>query len=318
MTGLAALANAVRAQRGLAHKADIAAVLARLPPAGAIRNGDDCAAIADGDGFLLFSIEGFLPDFVAADPRFAGWCGVMVNLSDIAAMGGRPVAVVDALWSDGISGAAPLLAGLAAAAKSYGVPIAGGHTNARASQAGLAVAVLGRARRLLTSFDARPGDTLIAAVDLRGRFRDPHPFWDAATGADPRRLRDDLAILPCIAEDTLCAAAKDISMAGAIGTAMMLLETSGCGAVLDPWRLPRPDGVALDRWIAAFPSFGFVLAASPASATTVVARFEAVGIAAAAFGTCDGSGTVRLRDGSAEEVLWRFADTALIGAGVAA
>ena len=43
----------------------------------------------------------------AAEPWFAGYCGVMVNLSDVAAMGGRPVAVVDALWAEDDASAAP-------------------------------------------------------------------------------------------------------------------------------------------------------------------------------------------------------------------
>ena len=100
MIGLADLAAHVLAARGMAHKADIADVVGQLGVGGqAIRVGDDCAAIPDGDGWLLFAIEGFVNDFVEAEPRFAGYCGVMVNLSDIAAMGGRPLAVVDAVWA---------------------------------------------------------------------------------------------------------------------------------------------------------------------------------------------------------------------------
>src|SRR6201997_5074441 len=70
--------------------------------AGNIRVGDDCAAIPDEDGFLLFAAEGMLESFVANDPWFAGYSAGMGNLSDIAAMGGRPLAVVDVLWSPGI------------------------------------------------------------------------------------------------------------------------------------------------------------------------------------------------------------------------
>jgi uncharacterized protein len=89
-----------RAGRGLAAKSDISSVADRLGLSGAsaIPVGDDCAAIPDGDGYLLFAIEGFMNEFVAGDPRFAGRCAVMVNLSDIAAMGGRPIAVFDAVW----------------------------------------------------------------------------------------------------------------------------------------------------------------------------------------------------------------------------
>ena len=89
------------------------------------RVGDDCAAIPDGDGYLLLAIEGFINAFVAADPWFAGWCGVMVNVSDIAAMGGRPIAVVDAIWSDGETAADPILQGLRAAATTFNVPLVG-------------------------------------------------------------------------------------------------------------------------------------------------------------------------------------------------
>ena len=70
--------------------------------AGETRLGDDCAAIRDGNGWLLFAAEGMLPSFVADDPWFAGYSAVMVNLSDVSAMGGRPIAIVDVLWSPGL------------------------------------------------------------------------------------------------------------------------------------------------------------------------------------------------------------------------
>jgi uncharacterized protein len=314
-SALARLAETIRAARGVAHKRDIDAVVARLG-LGAVPLGDDCAAIPDGDGHLLFAIEGFLDSFVAADPRFAGWCGVMVNLSDIAAMGGRPVAVVDALWSPDAAAAKTVLAGLTAAAETYGVPVVGGHTNVRAAAPNLAVAILGRAgRNLLTSFDARPGDVLIAAVDLRGRFRDPQPYWDAATGAPAERLRGDLAILPRLAEEGLAAAAKDISMAGLVGTALMLMEGSAVGGVIDVGAIPRPDGIPLERWLAAFPSFGFLVAAPPSRAATVCARFHARGISAAPIGTIDATRVVRISERAAESVVWDFAREPLTGCG---
>ena len=83
-----AIVSALRASAGIAAKRDIAVATQQLSLAGRpIAVGDDCAAIADADGFLLLAIEGFMNEFVAGDPWFSGWCGVMVNLSDIAAMG---------------------------------------------------------------------------------------------------------------------------------------------------------------------------------------------------------------------------------------
>ncbi len=326
---LAQLAHTLRSGRGFAHKRDIGAVmaaLARALPGGAadlaqaVAIGDDCAAIADpvGDGWLLFAIEGFLDDFVRAMPRFAGYCGVMVNVSDICAMGGRPIAVVDALWSRDADGAQDVLRGLADASARYGVPIVGGHSNNRSDRGALAVAILGRARRLLTSFDARPGDTLMMAIDLRGAYEEPHPFWNASTAAPAERLRADIELLPLLAERGLCDAAKDISNAGAIGTALMLLECSQVGAAIDVDAIPRPPGVPLPRWLQSFPSFGFVFSVRPAHVAAVRAHFEDRGIACAGVGEVTADTRVWLRDGGHGALLWDVATEPFITAGAAA
>jgi selenophosphate synthetase-related protein len=148
--------------------------------------GDDCAAIPDGDGYLLLAAEGILPQFLETEPWFAGWSAVMVNVSDIYAMGGRPIAVVDALWSQPTSSTNSIWEGMKAAAQAYNVPIVGGHTNCHSPYNALAVAILGRAKRLITSFNAQPGDLLLVATDFRGKSHPKYPFWDAATTADPK------------------------------------------------------------------------------------------------------------------------------------
>src|ERR1700753_1354087 len=104
MTGplaISALAEKLRRSGGIAAKSDIAAVAKSLGLSGddVVPVGDDCAAIPDGDGYLLFAIEGMLASFVSSEPWFAGYCAVMVNVSDIYAMGGKPIALVDALWT---------------------------------------------------------------------------------------------------------------------------------------------------------------------------------------------------------------------------
>jgi AIR synthase-related protein len=309
------LAAKLRTSRSIAAKGDIAAVTARLALSAdsAVMVGDDCAAIRDGDGFLLFAIEGFTNEFVERDPWFAGWCGVMVNLADVAAMGGRAIAVVDAIWGSGDEAAAPVLAGLRAASQTYGVPVVGGHTNARTDRGQFAAAILGRAKCLLTSFDAMPGDRLIAAIDLRGRYRAPFLNWEAATEAPPARLKADLEVLPAIAEASLAAAAKDISQGGFVGTAMMLAECSGIGAALDVTSVPIPSGVALERWLLTFPSYGYLLAVRAENVAAVLARFTGRGIAAAAIGEFTADRRVTVSDGATAETIWDFAREPLIG-----
>lgn len=318
---LADLVVALRETRGFRHKTDIARVmssLARYVPSDASDNsqavalGDDCAAIADGDSHLLFAIEGMVSDFVRDMPWFAGYSSVMVNVSDIYAMGGRPIAVVDALWSESLGAAEDVLAGMAAASSVYGVPIVGGHSNTRSDQAQLAVAILGRANKLLSSFNARPGDCLMMAVDLRGAFEDPYPFWNASVGVPAERLRADLELLPMLAESGLCDAAKDISMAGALGTALMLLECSGVGASIDLSRLPSPPGHDRLRWLSAFPSFGFVMSVSEKHAAQVERLFVERELACAVIGTVDTSRKVVLHEGSDSAELWNFHDDAFI------
>jgi uncharacterized protein len=316
-SALRELAAAVRGSRGIAGKRDIASVTAKLSLSAesVIPIGDDCAAIPDGDGYLLLAIEGLMNEFVERDPWFAGWCSVMVNVADVAAMGGRAIAVVDAIWAAGNAAAEPVLDGLRSAAQTYGVSVAGGHINARTDRGQLAVAILGRARRLLTSFDARPADRLIAAIDLRGRYREPFSNWEAATDAPAARLRGDLDVLPWLAENGLARAGKDISQGGLVGTAMMLSECSGNGAVIDVRRVPKPDGVPLERWLQTFPSYGFLLATPAANAGAVLARFTSRGIAAADIGDFTKERRVVLADGNATETVWDFTREPLMGCG---
>ncbi|MGO6836177.1 sll0787 family AIR synthase-like protein [Rhizobium leguminosarum] len=311
-----ALAAKLSTSSGIAAKQDIGAIAARLGLQGQqIAVGDDCAALPDGDGYLLFAIEGFMNEFVAADPWFAGWCGVMVNISDIVAMGGRPIAVVDAVWANGEAGATPVLEGMRAASSAFGVPIVGGHTNIRSERGQLSVAILGRAKTLLTSFDAKPGDVLVAAIDHRGRYREPFSNWEAAIDAAPARLRGDLELLPEIAEAGLALSAKDISQGGIVGTAIMLAECSHVGIDIDVIAIPLPAGVSLDRWLVTFPSFGYLLSVAPEHAADVVTRFTARGISAAVIGAVVAGAEVALVDGERRAVVRNHAEIPLLQLG---
>ena len=148
---ISVLAERLRHSSGIAAKSDIASVAKSLGLSGddVIPVGDDCAAIPDGDSYLLFAIEGFKNEFVAGDPWFAGWCGAMVNISDIAAMGAEPgEAYLSVVLPPSLSDedAVAVHRGAEALAVECGVTIAGGDL-ARDRAAGLDVKLLGALHR---------------------------------------------------------------------------------------------------------------------------------------------------------------------------
>ncbi len=311
-SGLAELVARLRDLPGLLHKSDIqgpAAVFPHQPfpqlgPAGAL--GDDAALIPAVEAPLLLACEAMSPELVAQDPWFAGWSGVLVNLSDIAAMGGIPLALVDSLWCRERSHGERLLEGMRFAAETFAVPVVGGHTNLHSPYDALSVAVLGVApSRVLSARFARPGDRCALLINRNGSFHRPYPFWDAATRAEPGRLRAHLALLPQLAAAGVVHAAKDISMGGLVGTAAMFAEAAGCRLRLDLEAIEPPEGVDLEAWLTCFPSYGYLLAVTPA-------RIEALQAAVAAHGdlSCHGIGEfeagqgVRLRQGETCSDLW--------------
>ena len=264
-----ALVERLRALNGLDAKRDIqapAAVFGHHPFAElglASRLGDDAAVLPAQRGALLLACEGMHPELVSDDPWFAGWSGVLVNLSDIAAMGGRPLALVNSVWSAGEQAVAPLLEGMRFACDKFSIPMVGGHTNSQSPYTALSVAVLGVADGpVLSARAAQSGDLLVLLIDGDGRFYRHYPFWDAATSAEPSRLQSQLALLPRLAQAGIASAAKDISMGGLVGTAVMFAEACGLGITIDLDAIPRPLHIDEFAWLSCFPSFGFLLAVS--------------------------------------------------------
>ncbi|MEM1128982.1 MAG: sll0787 family AIR synthase-like protein [Pseudomonadota bacterium] len=310
----AALAEALRAHPAIRGKLAIRGALEGLSLGASSTGqpGDDAAILPRPGGYDLLAGEGFIPAFVRDDPWFAGWCGVMVNLSDIAAMGGRPTALVNQVWAPSEVEAQPLLKGLRDAASAYDVPIVGGHTNFHAPDLGLAVSVMGRASRVITSTDASPGDHLVLAVDHRGTYQNFDNFC-AALEVPTGRLAGDLDILPAAAEAGLVSAGKDISQGGIAGTALMLAESAGVGLDLDLGRIAPPDGVALERWLRTFPSFGFLLSVAPEAVPAVLARFTARDIWASAIGRVTEGSAVRFLAGGATAEFWDYSVAPYLG-----
>jgi len=281
--------------------------------------GEDAAVIRSGDQALLLAADGIWSRLVEADPYWAGYCAVLVNIHDIAAMGGRPLAMVDVLSIADRGICDRVLAGMRDASRQFGVPIVGGHLHPDTPYSVIDVAILGVARvdSVIYSHTAREGDRVVVGIDLDGRI---HPScilnWDSVTMKSDQVVRAQIDCLRGLGEDHLVSAGKDISNPGIIGSLGMLLEVSRTGAVIDLDLVPRPDlqalGINLDLWLRMYPGMGFVLTVPPESVAEVCSRFEAVGMTAAEIGTVDTTRRLSIRSSEGEVVVFDLADDGIM------
>jgi putative N-acetyltransferase (TIGR04045 family) len=241
-----------------ATKGALGELLSGLPWGGPGFVGDDGAPVPGTD--IVAACDAVLPSMVERDPEWAGWCSVLVNLNDLAAMGASPVGLLDALGARDRSFAARVLGGLRRACAAYDVRLLGGHTQLGVPAA-LSVTALGRAASPVPGGGGRPGHRVRLTVDLGGGWRPGYHGrqWDSTTGRTTAELTAMLGAVAMVRP----AAAKDVSMAGIAGTLGMLAESSGCGAVLDVARVLRPAGATVGDWLTCFPGFGMVTADEP-------------------------------------------------------
>ena len=123
------------------------------------------------------------------------------------------------------------------------------------------------------------------------------PFFSHLRGPRRERAAADLALPAEAAEAGEAWAARDVSMPGVAGSLLQFCESAGgLGCALDLDALPVPDGVALEDWFLAFPSYGFLLVGDPHA---LAARAGAAGLTCARVGTLDDCGRLRLRAGGA-------------------
>jgi len=122
---------------------------------------DDAAQI---DGLVVTQdalVEGVHFRFDLIDWRELGYRAAAVNLSDLAASGAEPIALVVSLAAPSLDGAVELYEGIAEA----GVPVHGGDTT-RAESVMLSITALGRSERVPGRSGARPGDLLVLTGPL--------------------------------------------------------------------------------------------------------------------------------------------------------
>jgi putative methanogenesis marker protein 2 len=315
--------KAVREYEGVTRKHGIGEMIKALridAPDVIASFGEDAAVIRHNDQALLLAADGIWSKLMEADPEWAGYCSVLVNIHDIAAMGGRPIALVDVLSLSDEKIRDHVTAGMLAACEQFNVPIVGGHLHPDTPYSVIDVAILGIARldSVIYSHTAKSGDAVIAAIDLTGRV---HPScalnWDSVTMKTPAQVRAQIQMLQTLGEAHLVTAGKDISNPGVIGTLGMLLEMSKKGAVIELDAIPRPDlkahGISFEQWVRMYPGMGFVLSADRMHVDEVCRRFASVGMAARPIGHLNGDRNLCIEYGGEQASVFDLKKESVMG-----
>ncbi|MBA4186984.1 MAG: thiamine-monophosphate kinase [Planctomycetaceae bacterium] len=206
--------------------------------------GDDCAVLVPPRNPLLVTTDMLMDgtDFIVAEvgPRRVGRKAMAANLSDIAAMAGKPIgAVVSvALPRSSRELAEQLYLGLRDVGDAFGVPIVGGDTNSWNGPLVISVTAFGEAseRGAVLRSGAKPGDWIFVTGPLGGSIRGHH------LDLTPR-VREALALHAAVELHAMC----DISD-GLAGDLNHILEESKCGAVLFAEAIPvSSDAVEMSR-----------------------------------------------------------------------
>lgn len=198
--------------------------------------GDDAALLAPTPGEEVIVTTDMLMDgrhFILGEtlPELIGRKALAVNLSDIAAMGGRPLAAFIS-WAlprhQGMDLAQSLFTGMIDLAREFNVSIAGGDTNSWDGPLVINVTLVGETigqRRILRS-GAKPGDVIFVTGPLGGSLAGRHLTFTP-------RIREAIDLTRRVRVNSML----DLSD-GVASDLRHILNQSRVGATLDAQSIP--------------------------------------------------------------------------------
>jgi thiamine-monophosphate kinase len=254
--------------------------------------GDDTAGlrITPGSTCLVTTdmlLEGSCFILGEAGARRVGRKAMAVNLSDMAAMAGKPVAAVVSVGlprEGGQAMAQELYLGLREMADAFDTPIVGGDTNSWDGPLTISVTLIGEAtaKGPVCRFGAKPGDSLLVTGPLGGSILGKHLDFTP-------RVREAL-VLHELAD---LHAMIDISDGLAIDLNRLCKE-SNCGAVLRAEAIPisaeagkiGDNRSPLENAVADGEDFELLFAVSPQDGERLVRTQPIPGITLSIIGEC--------------------------------
>jgi thiamine-monophosphate kinase len=230
--------------------------------------GDDCAVLPATRGRLLLTVDPVVyprhfDDSVPA--RAVGAKLLKRNLSDLAAMGGKPTAAVLALTLDArvsVRWLEGFYRGLAACARQHRVPVVGGDVAQADGTLAASLTLLGAGAgpRCVTRTGARAGDTLWVTGHLGGSVASGHHF----------KFRPRLAEGAWLARQPAVRAMMDLS--DGLAKDVHALTPPGAAAAIDGTALPRRRGADVRAALAEGEDYELVFALAKGTDTDVFRR----------------------------------------------
>jgi selenophosphate synthetase-related protein len=307
----------VKNHQGLRRKADIGLLSDIIAKNGAgviAAKGEDGAVLSIDGCNIVFAADGIMEELADSDPEWAGYCSILVNVHDILAMGGRPVAAVNVISAKDERTISSIVRGMKCACEKFDVKMVGGHLHPKASHNSISVAMMGmiRSGKPVLSTTARRGDSVIVICDCRGEFTPGIPYsWDCTSKRTKKDITDMMDKL--ISALSNLTSAKDISNPGTIGTLAMLLESSKVGAEISVDDIALPSGTELMQWLTAYQGFGFIGTSQEKALKKISAALEGTGLSVSIIGKITKKRELRVKLGSAERVVFDFTKDSITG-----
>jgi len=304
----------IRNFEGLTRKREIPSALkamGSLAPDGIL--DEDGVLLRHGREYIVIACDSIQPEICRKAPYFAGRSAVFASVNDVAAMGGKPLKIVNAAGAEDEDNLKKIICGMAEAAQIFGLTIDGGHILPAGSPSGATVTVVGTAKKPLLSSTLRPDHLLLLVTDLKGTRPDNWRYaWNTTTGKSNQQIRGRYTALRRLAEEGMLTAGKDISNAGILGTIAILLETSNVGGIIDLKAIKIPKDIIPLDWYCTFLSFGFILGVKKKNIKHVVLRLKRKGLFANIIGHATTSTKVILEHGIDTAVLFDWQHDAII------
>ena len=279
--------------------------------------GDDASALDIGnDKVVLLAADGMWGKLMEADPFWAGYCSVLVNVNDIAAMGGIPLGMTNVISTPDPEICRQIMEGIRAGVEKFGVPMVGGHMHPDTPYNALDVSITGIIGRndLIISGGARPGDQILVAIDLDGKTHPQFKLnWDTTTMKSPQLVQNQIKAMNQLAQKHLVTAGRDISNPGTIGTLGMLLESSGVGGTVELEKIPRNPSVNWEDWLKLYPGAGFVLTLKSENVLETKSILEEVNITCEVVGEILTDNKLFLTDDDKTETVFDFQKDSIMG-----